>query len=151
MSGDMLALGVAAGRYLVSASDDCKSWTLTLAPAWWIAATPVPTPTPIPRADIAAQVTDRIDTLMCATPSPPGWCQYLRKKDGLYEVALADGVLTLLTVIPDTTEAYKIANEMCRFIGGAHYDSEGVDLGYSIVNIEGVEYGLGGCPTTDPQ
>jgi len=33
MSGDMLATGVAGGRYLIVASDGCESWTLTLTPA----------------------------------------------------------------------------------------------------------------------
>lgn len=150
MSGDGLALGVAAGRYLVSASDDCKSWTLTLAPSVAVP-TPAPTPTPPARADIAAEITDRIDTLMCAATSPPGWCKYLKKKDGLYGVALTDGILTVMTSIPDTIEGYPLANELCRFLGGAHYDSAGVDLGYYGVNIEGDRFGLAGCPTTDPE
>ena len=149
MRGDMLATGVAAGRYLIEAEDDCKSWTLTLAP-FVAVPTQAPTPMPPPRADVAAEITDTIDTLMCAAAySPPGWCRYL-KKDGLYDVELAEGILTVMTSIPDTIEGYPLANELCNFLGRAHYDSEGVDLGYHGVSIEGVEFGLADCPTTDP-
>jgi hypothetical protein len=111
--------------------------------------TEVPTPTPTPRSDIAAQITKTIDISMCAELPSPGWCKYLRKTNGLYDVKFADGVLAVGTVIPDTAKGMKLAGELCDFLGFAHYDDNGVGLGYSYVEVYRGSLQMAGCPTSN--
>jgi hypothetical protein len=124
---------------------------VVLAACGGVTPTPRPTevPTPTPRADIAAQITDTIDLLMCAEPPSPSWCKYLRKTAGLYDVTLADGILTVGTVIPDTAKGMDLAREMCLFLGGTHYDDNAVDLGYYLVRIYRGSLEMAICPTTN--
>ena len=115
--------------------------------------TPRPTevPTPTPRADIADQMTDTIDLLMCAEQPSPDWCKYLPMKKSLYDVTMADGTLTVGTVIPrHGQEGFDLARQMCLFLGGAHYDDNAVDLGYYYVEIELKDGEPVRCPTTNP-
>lgn len=104
------------------------------------AETPAPTTRPDPAAEptrapaeIVRIVDESIDLLYCGEDPKPEWCAALTVTDDGYDI----GVDGMLLAIGTHALSAALAEDLCSSLSAAHFDEDGVDLGYRTVAVVG--------------